>query len=90
MQIILSETDKAIVSLYLKNLKFMITLHPQYIKDSDGQKSLVILPVKEFETLLEELEEIEDIKMYDEAKKEDTGERILFSDYMTSRKQKNG
>jgi PHD/YefM family antitoxin component YafN of YafNO toxin-antitoxin module len=68
----------------------MLTLHPQYIKDSKGKKSLVILPLKEFDNLMEELEELDDIKLYDEAKKEDTGERILFSDYLKIRKQKNG
>lgn len=54
----------------------MLTVHPQYIKDTNGNKSLVILPAKEFDTLMEELEDIEDIKLYDEAKKNDTGERI--------------
>lgn len=66
----------------------MLTIHPQYIKDTAG-KNLVILPQKEFDTLMEELEELEDIKLYDEAKKEDTGERILFSDYLKNRKRKN-
>lgn len=65
----------------------MITINPQYIKDSKGKKSMVILPIKEFEDLLEELEELEDIRLYDEAKKEDTGERILFSDYLKKRKK---
>lgn len=46
----------------------MIPLNPQYIKDTAGRK-LVILPQKEFERLLEELEELEDIKLYDKAKK---------------------
>jgi hypothetical protein len=32
---------------------------------------------------------VEDVRLYDEAKKEDTGERILFSDYLKNRKQKN-
>jgi PHD/YefM family antitoxin component YafN of YafNO toxin-antitoxin module len=67
----------------------MIAVHPQYIKDANGQKSLVILPVKEFDTIIEELEELEDIKLYDEAKKEDTGARMLFSDYLKNRKKKN-
>jgi PHD/YefM family antitoxin component YafN of YafNO toxin-antitoxin module len=53
----------------------MITVHPQYITDTAGKK-MVILPAKEFDTLMEELEELEDIKLYDEAKKNDTGERI--------------
>jgi PHD/YefM family antitoxin component YafN of YafNO toxin-antitoxin module len=50
-------------------------VHPQYITDTAGKK-MVILPAKEFDTLMEELEELEDIKLYDEAKKNDTGERI--------------
>jgi hypothetical protein len=38
---------------------------------------------------MEELEDLEDIKLYGKAKEEDTGERILFSDYLESRKKKN-
>ena len=68
----------------------MLTIHPQYIKDANGEKSLVILSAKEFESLMDELEELEDIRLYDEAKKEDTGERILFSDYLKNRKRNNG
>ena len=66
----------------------MIILHPQFIKDTAG-KNLVILPQNEFDVLLEELEELEDIKLYDEAKHEDNGERILISEYLKSRKAKN-
>ncbi len=54
----------------------MLTVHPQYIKDTNGNKSLVILSTKEFDSIMEELEDIEDIKLYDDAKKNDTGERI--------------
>ena len=67
----------------------MLTIHPQYIKDANGNKSLVVLSIKEFDILLEELEGLEDIKLYDEAKKDDTGERILFSEYVKSRKKNN-
>lgn len=37
---------------------------------------MVVLSAQEFDTLMEELEDIEDVKLYDEAKKMDTGERI--------------
>lgn len=47
----------------------MLVVHPQYIKDANGEKSLVVLPDKEFDSLMEELEEMEDIRLYDEAKK---------------------
>ncbi|WP_419803237.1 hypothetical protein [Mucilaginibacter sp.] len=67
----------------------MLDLHPQYIKDANGEKSLVVLSAKEFKTIIEELEDLEDVKLYDEAKIEDSGERILFSDYLKNRKQNN-
>ena len=57
----------------------MLTVHPQYIKDTAG-KSLVIIPQNEFDSLMEELEDLEDIRIYDEAKKNDTGERIPMED----------
>ena len=49
----------------------MITMHPQFITDSNGNKISVILPVKEFDALLAELEEMEDVRLYDEAKASD-------------------
>ena len=67
----------------------MIDIHPQLIKDTAG-KNLVVLPQNEFELLMEELEELEDIRLYDEAKKEDNGERTSFADYIKNRSQKNG
>ena len=45
--------------------------------------------VFEFETIMNELEDLQDVQLYDEAKKEDNGERILFSDYLKQRKAKN-
>ncbi|MBL0259894.1 MAG: hypothetical protein IPQ10_02260 [Saprospiraceae bacterium] len=69
----------------------MLTLHPQYIKDANGNKSMVILLAKEFDTLMEELEELEDIRLYEEAKKNDTGERIPMNEAfrMIEEKRKN-
>jgi hypothetical protein len=46
----------------------MLTVHPQYITDKEGNKISVVLPIREFESLLEELEEMVDIKLYDEVK----------------------
>ena len=63
----------------------MITTRHQYIVDRKGQKTSVILPIKDYERMLEELEDIEDIRLYDEAKKEDDGEYVLFSDYFKKR-----
>jgi len=57
----------------------------QYITDPIGNRISVILPIKDYELMLEELEEIDDVRLYDEAKKEDTGDYILFSDYLKNR-----
>lgn len=65
----------------------MIKINPQFITDKEGNKISVILPVKEFEKLIEALDDIEDIQLYDEAKKEEDGERILFSDYIKAREK---
>lgn len=67
----------------------MLTVTPQYITDNTGKKISVVLSMKDFKAIMEELEELEDIKLYDEAKKEDTGDRMFFSDYLKNRKSKN-
>jgi PHD/YefM family antitoxin component YafN of YafNO toxin-antitoxin module len=45
----------------------MTAIHPQFIVDTAGQ-NLVILSQVEFESLLLELEDLEDIRLYDESK----------------------
>lgn len=65
----------------------MFTVNPQYITDISGRKISVIIPVQEFDTIMEALDGLEDIRLYDEAKKEDDGTRILFSDYLKTRKE---
>jgi len=40
----------------------------QYITDTTGKKVSVILPIEDFEKIMDELEELEDIKAYDRAK----------------------
>ena len=68
----------------------MINIHPQYLKDTDGNKTLVVLSLSEFDAILEELEDQDDVRLYDEAKKEDDGQQISLSDYMKIRKERNG
>ncbi|TFF40937.1 hypothetical protein [Mucilaginibacter psychrotolerans] len=63
----------------------MLPLHPQYLKDSEGNNSFVVLTVDEFEAIVEKLEDLEDVRIYNEAKREEDGERISFSDYLKSR-----
>ncbi len=66
----------------------MIAVHPQYITDTSGSK-LVVLSSKEFDSMIDALEELDDIQEYDEFKRTDDGKRILFNDYIKKRKLKN-
>jgi PHD/YefM family antitoxin component YafN of YafNO toxin-antitoxin module len=43
-------------------------MEARYIVDENGKRVSVILTVEEYERLLEELEELEDIRAYGEAK----------------------
>lgn len=40
----------------------------QYITDEGGNKLAVILPIKDYHKLIDDLEELEDIKLYDKTK----------------------
>ena len=46
----------------------MVTVHPQYVIDQDQQRKAVLLPLAEWERIVEDLEELDDIRTYDEAK----------------------
>jgi len=48
----------------------MIALHPQFVTDNKGTRISVLLPVDEYEQLLEEAEMAEDVAAYDRAKAE--------------------
>jgi PHD/YefM family antitoxin component YafN of YafNO toxin-antitoxin module len=58
----------------------MLTVHPQYINDANGNKSLVVLPAKEFDSMMEQLEDLEDVRLYDKAKKR----KQVFTDAETA------
>ena len=46
----------------------MVTkLHPDFIVDSFNKKKAVILPIEEWKLIIEELEELDDIRSFDEA-----------------------
>ena len=46
----------------------MLVLNPHFITDEKGKKISVVLPINDFKAIMDELEELEDIKLYDEAK----------------------
>jgi hypothetical protein len=41
-----------------------------------GEKSAVTIPTKDYEKIMGALEDLEDVRLYDEVKKNDSGERI--------------
>lgn len=45
-------------------------MNEQYIIDAEGKKTAVVLPYAEWRKILELLEELDDIRTYDEAKKQ--------------------
>ena len=47
----------------------MTLLHENFVTDAKGNKIAVLLPIKDYNKILEELEDLEDIKAYDAAKK---------------------
>ena len=46
----------------------MATFHPDYVVDENQNRKSVILSWEEWERIVEELEELEDIRAYDDAK----------------------
>ena len=57
----------------------MIVIHPEYLFDDQNRKRAVLLPLSEWEQLLDELEELDDIRAYDQAKT-NSSEAIPFED----------
>ncbi|MEO5648408.1 MAG: hypothetical protein ABIR03_00635 [Ginsengibacter sp.] len=55
-----------------------LTINPQFVKDEKGRELGVFLTKKEFDYLLEELEDYEDNKAYDKAKSRTDEEFIPF------------
>lgn len=49
----------------------MLTINPKYITDQAGNKISVVISLREFEAMVEKIEELEDIKLYDQVKNYD-------------------
>ena len=45
-------------------------MQTQYVTDDNGEKVALILPYDQYKKMIEDLEELEDIRLYDEAKSE--------------------
>ncbi len=67
----------------------MVSLHPEYVVDDKDKRKAVVLPVEEWEKVIEELEELEDIRLYDTAK-EQTEESVPFEQAVKEIEQDDG
>jgi hypothetical protein len=59
----------------------MITVHEEYLVDEAGNRKAVVLPLAVWQQIKEELEELDDIRAYDEAKAQPS-EPVPFEDAM--------
>lgn len=56
----------------------MNNVHPEYIVDENFNRKSVVLPYSEWEDIIEEIEELDDIRAYDQAKNETEDEDVPF------------
>ena len=64
-------------------------LHPQDITDERGNRVSVVLSIKQWQEVLDELEELDDIRLYDEVKARNEP-TISLAEYRAKRQQANG
>ncbi len=55
----------------------MVTIHPEYVVDEQQHRKAVILTVAEWDQIVSELEELDDIRAYDAAQLH-SAERLPF------------
>ena len=64
----------------------MVTIHEEYLVDQAGNRKAVVLPLAQWQQIKEELEELDDIRAYDEAKRHPS-EPLPFEQAMASLKE---
>jgi PHD/YefM family antitoxin component YafN of YafNO toxin-antitoxin module len=55
-------------------------METQFLTDKKGNKTAVLLSIKKYNKMIEQLEDLEDVRLYDEAKREDDGYRISIDE----------
>jgi hypothetical protein len=65
-----------------------VEISPQYVTDDLGNRVSVILPMGTFQKILDLLEDLEDVRLYDEVKSRNET-KIPLQDYLEKRKLKN-
>ena len=67
--------------------KYFIMITPQFITDHKGKKISVVLSMKDYQKLIEKLEDLEDVRLYDEVKAR-SEESIPFDEYVKQREKR--
>ena len=57
-----------------------MNVHPEYIVDENSNKKSVVIPLAEWKEIVEEIEELEDIRAYDRAKQQIEDEPVPFDE----------
>lgn len=69
-------------------MKTKVKKEPQYITDKKGKKLSVVISITEYKKMLEDLEELEDIRLYD-AVKSRKEKSIPLNQYLQRRRSKH-
>ena len=65
-----------------------MSINPKFITNQNGEKIGVILNMKDFNQMIEEIEMLEDIKLYDKVKSKK--EELISLDTYIQMRKKNG
>jgi hypothetical protein len=57
-----------------------MNIHPEYIVDENSNKKSVVIPFSEWKEIVEEIEELEDIRAYDRATQQVEDKLIPFDE----------
>ena len=63
----------------------MKSINPQFLVDDRGNKTSVLLSISDYESLMEEIDDVEDVRLFDQAIGEQNGESISLDEYMKKR-----
>lgn len=59
------------------NIQPMVSFHPEFVLDENQNRTAVLLPLSDWDRIVSELEELDDIRAYDAALTEG-GKRLPF------------
>lgn len=68
-------------------MQFKYNMKTQFLTDENGNKISIVIPIEEYKRILEDLEELEDIRLFDEVKAKNE-KSILFDQYLKLRQKK--